>query len=63
MCLEKEDKKKLKSRNRVRKPVGALDGQHVKRTFTDDEARAAKISEFFTSVLTQKTMSRFFANS
>lgn len=56
------DNKKLKSKNTVRKLVGALDDQHVKRSFTDDEARVAKISEFFASVLTQKTMSRFFAS-
>lgn len=58
----KGDNKKLKSKNTVRKLVGALGDQHVKRSFTDDEARVAKIREFFTSVLKQKTMSRFFAN-
>lgn len=50
----KGDNKKLKSKNTVRKLVGALDDQHIKRTFADDEARVAKISEFFTSVLAQK---------
>lgn len=58
----KGDNKKLKSKNTVRKLAGVLGDQHVKRSFTDDEARAAKIGEFFTSVLKQKTMSRFFAN-
>lgn len=62
MCLEKGDNKKLKSKNAVRKLVGGLSDQYAKRAFTDHEARAAKISEFFTSFLTQKTMGRFLAN-
>lgn len=46
VCLEKGDNKNLKSKNTVRKLVGALVDQHVKSTFTDDEARAAKTMNF-----------------